>query len=188
MCNRPRTIPRSAWSSSARAAIPRWPRSIGGLTAAYPSFRRVGQEEVERQDGAANNLNLSSGVRAISARLCFMAETSGEERPVGRTVDDERLHAQAAVFVKEHRLPGAAVGVMVGDELAWSVGVGFADLASGRHPDANTLFRIASITKTFTGTAVMQLCAAGRLSLDDPAVEYLPELSRPRASPAPSQP
>ena len=58
------------------------------------------------------------------------------------------------------------------------MGVGFADLASGRRPDATTLFRIASITKTFTGTAVMQLCAAGRLGLDDPAVEYLPELSR----------
>ena len=97
---------------------------------------------------------------------------------MGGTVDYETLHAQAAGFVKEHRLPGAAVGVVVDGELTWSVGVGFADLASGRRPDATTLFRIASITKTFTGTAVMQLCAAGRLGLDDPAVEYLPELSR----------
>ena len=39
-----------------------------------------------------------------------------------------------------------------------------------------TLYRIASITKTFTGTAVMQLRDAGRLDLDDPAVKYLPEL------------
>ncbi len=78
---------------------------------------------------------------------------------MSRAVDDESLHAQAAVFVKEHRLPGAAVGVVVGDELAWSAGVGFADLASGRTPDATTLFRIASITKTFTGTAVSGSCA-----------------------------
>ena len=94
---------------------------------------------------------------------------------------------QAAGFVKKHRLPGAAVGVVVDGELTWSMGVGFADLASGRRPDATTLFRIASITKTFTGTAVMQLCAAGRLGLDDPAAEYLPELCQESGS-APSQP
>ncbi len=42
--------------------------------------------------------------------------------------------------------------------------------------DPGTLYRIASITKTFTGTAVMQLRDAGRLDLEDPAVKYLPEL------------
>jgi CubicO group peptidase (beta-lactamase class C family) len=43
-------------------------------------------------------------------------------------------------------------------------------------PQPGTLFRVASVTKTFTGTAVMQLRDAGRLGLDDPAVAYLPEL------------
>jgi CubicO group peptidase (beta-lactamase class C family) len=38
------------------------------------------------------------------------------------------------------------------------------------------LFRIASITKPFTGTAIMQLRDAGLLDLDDPAVRWLPEL------------
>ncbi len=98
------------------------------------------------------------------------------------TVDYETLHALAAEFVKQNRLPGAAVGVVAGGELAWSVGVGFADLASGRSPGTTTLFRIASITKTFTGTAVMQLCRDGRLSLDDPTVEYLPELTRAKGN------
>ena len=40
-----------------------------------------------------------------------------------------------------------------------------------------TLYRIASITKTFTATAVMQLRDAGKLALDDPAIAYLPELA-----------
>jgi CubicO group peptidase (beta-lactamase class C family) len=44
------------------------------------------------------------------------------------------------------------------------------------------LYAIASITKTFTGTAIMQLRDAGRLDLDDPAVAWLPEL-RQAASP-----
>jgi CubicO group peptidase (beta-lactamase class C family) len=88
----------------------------------------------------------------------------------------EQLEARAAAFVKEQRLPGAAVGVVHGDRLAWSSGIGFADVAARRRPEPTTLYRIASITKTFTGTAVMQLRDEGRLHLDDPAVDHIPEL------------
>jgi D-alanyl-D-alanine carboxypeptidase len=83
---------------------------------------------------------------------------------------------KVAAFVKEHRLPGVAAGVVVGDELVWSAGYGFADVKTERPHDARTLFRIASITKTFTATAIMQLRDEGALHLDDPAVAYLPEL------------
>jgi CubicO group peptidase (beta-lactamase class C family) len=93
-----------------------------------------------------------------------------------------KLEAKAASFVKEHRLPGAAVGVVRGDELVWFAGLGFADVASRRAPDATTLYRVASITKTLTGTAILQLRDEGRLHLDDPAVEHIPEL-RGAASP-----
>ncbi len=89
--------------------------------------------------------------------------------PVAKITDE--LEAKAAAFVKEHRLPGAAVGVVHGDDLVWSAGVGFADVASRRPPDTSTLYRIASITKTFTGTAIMQLRDEGRLHLDDPIVD-----------------
>jgi CubicO group peptidase (beta-lactamase class C family) len=93
-----------------------------------------------------------------------------------------RLEAAAAAFVKDNRLPGAAVGVVHGDDLAWWSGVGFADVASRKTPGRDTLYRIASITKTFTGTAIMRLRDEGRLHLDDPAVAHLPEL-RDAASP-----
>ena len=84
--------------------------------------------------------------------------------------------AKAASFVKEHRLPGAAVGVVHEGELVWSKGIGSADLRTKRRSTPKTLYRIASITKTFTATAIMQLRDAGKLDLDDRAVEYLPEL------------
>ncbi len=87
-----------------------------------------------------------------------------------------KYEATAASFVKEHRLPGAAVGVVHDGELAWAGGVGFADRASRRPSDPKTLYRIASITKTFTATAIMQLRDEGKLALDDPAVAILPEL------------
>ncbi|HEY6117905.1 MAG TPA: serine hydrolase domain-containing protein, partial [Candidatus Dormibacteraeota bacterium] len=88
-----------------------------------------------------------------------------------------RLEAVAASFVKEHRLPGAAVGVVHGDTLVWEAGLGYADVESRRAPDATTLYRIASITKTFTGTAVMRLRDEGKLRLDDPVGRHIPELA-----------
>jgi CubicO group peptidase (beta-lactamase class C family) len=90
------------------------------------------------------------------------------------------LEACAAAFVKQHRLPGASVAVVHGDDLAWSAGIGLCDAASGRAPDDATLYRVASVTKTFTGTAIMQLRDEGRLGLDDPVVAHVPELGAAR--------
>jgi CubicO group peptidase (beta-lactamase class C family) len=86
------------------------------------------------------------------------------------------LEAKLASFVKDGRLPGAIAGVVHGTELAWCGAAGFADRTTRRPAQQETLYRIASITKTFTGTAIMRLRDAGLLDLDDPAVAYLPEL------------
>ena len=99
------------------------------------------------------------------------------------TAGAQEFEAKLAAFVKDNRLYGAAAGVVHGDELAWSGGAGFADVSTGKVATAQTLYRIASITKTFTGTAIMQLRNAGELDLDDPLVKWLPELAS-SASPA----
>ena len=105
---------------------------------------------------------------------CWLGEVRVMVSPIADVV--LKLEARAASFVKENRLPGAAVGVVHGDELVWSAGIGFADVASQRPTDDATLYRVASITKTFTGTAILQLRDEGLLHLDDPAVVYVPEL------------
>jgi CubicO group peptidase (beta-lactamase class C family) len=99
-----------------------------------------------------------------------------DPRMTGIAAAAAELDAALHRFVTQNGLPGAAAGVVFGDELAWAAGVGFADTGARAASDPATLYRIASITKTFTGTAVMQLRDAGRLDLDDPAVRYLPEL------------
>ena len=55
---------------------------------------------------------------------------------------------------------------------------GYQELSSKRAVDADTIYHWASITKTFTGIAIMQLRDRGRLSLDDPIVKYVPEFRR----------
>jgi CubicO group peptidase (beta-lactamase class C family) len=87
------------------------------------------------------------------------------------------FEAKLASFVKQNRLYGATAAVVHEGELAWSGGIGLADAGSARAAAPDTLYRIASITKTFTGTAIMRLRDAGKLDLDDPAVQWLPELA-----------
>ena len=57
--------------------------------------------------------------------------------------------------------------------LAWFHGHGVADVASKKPITEDTVFRIASITKTFTAIAVMQLWEQGLVDLDAPANDYL---------------
>ncbi len=71
---------------------------------------------------------------------------------------------------------GGALWFVRGDETLARELHGFADLASARRVDENTVFHWASITKTLTGIAIMQLRDRGLLSLDDPVVRFLPEL------------
>jgi hypothetical protein len=71
-------------------------------------------------------------------------------------------------------LPGIAVGVVFDQELIWAKGFGFADV-DGRVPMVPaTKFRMASHSKLFTSTAIMQLRDGAKLRLDDPVSKYLP--------------
>ena len=77
-------------------------------------------------------------------------------------------------------LPGLAVGIVIDQELAWTAGYGTAEVGRDRPMDADTHLRIASITKTFTAAAILQLRDAGKLQLDDPLAYYLPEFAAVR--------
>ncbi len=88
-------------------------------------------------------------------------------------VDDLRM--QAVVDEALHRWPtaGLAVGVVRDGSLAWFHGHGFADITTRPPVTEDTVFRMASITKTFTAIAVMQLEERGLVDLDAPAADYL---------------
>ncbi len=71
--------------------------------------------------------------------------------------------------------PGLAYGIVAGGALVHAAGLGQRYLG-GPPPDAGTVFRIASMTKSFTASAVLALRDEGALKLDDPAETYVPEL------------
>jgi CubicO group peptidase (beta-lactamase class C family) len=72
--------------------------------------------------------------------------------------------------------PAIAYGIVVGGELVHSAGFGARTLG-GAAPDADTVFRIASMSKSFTASALLLLRDAGVLALDDQAARYVPELA-----------
>jgi CubicO group peptidase (beta-lactamase class C family) len=85
------------------------------------------------------------------------------------------VDAVAGIWHRRGGQPGVAYGVVSGGRLVHSGGLGQRRLG-GTPPDAGTVFRIASMTKSFTASAVLALRDDGALGLGDPAADWVPEL------------
>ncbi len=79
--------------------------------------------------------------------------------------------------VAEEGIVGAGLYILGPNGVIDSAFVGFADRDAGRKTNGATIWHWASITKTFTAIAIMQLRDRGRLAIDDPILKYVPELS-----------
>lgn len=79
--------------------------------------------------------------------------------------------------VKDHAIAGASLAWIKDGRVAALEATGLADTAAATPVDAGTIYHWASITKTFTAVAIMQLRDRGLLTLDDPIVDYVPELA-----------
>ncbi|HTU66657.1 MAG TPA: serine hydrolase domain-containing protein [Steroidobacteraceae bacterium] len=81
-------------------------------------------------------------------------------------------------FMAENHVPGLVFGVVHDGKLVYTRGLGIQDTATHTPVDADTVFRIASMSKQFSALATLKLRDAGKLELDAPAERYLPELAR----------
>jgi CubicO group peptidase (beta-lactamase class C family) len=80
-------------------------------------------------------------------------------------------------FAAANHVPGAAWGIIVDGKLTHAGATGYRELATKSSPDSDTVFRIASMTKSFTAMSILKLRDEGKLELDDPAEKYVPELA-----------
>jgi CubicO group peptidase (beta-lactamase class C family) len=89
---------------------------------------------------------------------------------------EKRSQIEAAVskFMASTHSPGLSVAIVEHGEYEWARGFGFADLENNVPASEHTLFRLASISKSLTATAAMQLVERGRLDLDAPVQQYCP--------------
>jgi len=79
-----------------------------------------------------------------------------------------------SILIKLALYPSLSACIINGDEITWSNGYGFYDLDNRKSATENTIYNIASISKTITGTALMQLYDQGLFDLDEDVNNYLP--------------
>lgn len=129
---------------------------------------------------------LTAGLRATQAQEATPAATPGAVGIPDLTgvaplsLGGERLaafEAYAAAKLTELGVPGAAVAVVQGDEVAFLQGFGVLQLGQPGPVTADTLLRIGSVTKSFSSLLTATLVDAGRLRWETPLVDLLPEFA-----------
>jgi CubicO group peptidase (beta-lactamase class C family) len=113
----------------------------------------------------------------IACTLCA-ATLGAQGRPISENAEIATNLKLMERWIEAQRvyrnLPGLSVALVHDQDLIYARGFGFADIEDEIPATAQTMYRVASITKTFTATAIMQLRDQGKLQLDDPIDRYLP--------------
>ena len=89
---------------------------------------------------------------------------------------DAQLDRILRAAQKERRLPSISAAVFTSEGVTWSSALGLADVEAGEEATPEHVYRIGSITKTFTAVCVIQLRDAGQVDLDAPLRTYIPEV------------
>lgn len=90
-----------------------------------------------------------------------------------------KFEQYALGMAEKHQIPGMAVGIAVNGSPIFEGGFGFRHVEERLEVTMDTVFGIASITKSFTCAAIMTLQEQGKLSVHDPVIRYLPEFRTP---------
>lgn len=116
---------------------------------------------------------LASALLLISVPSVARAQTALRDEPqVADALQKLDMWIEQELAYRE--VPGLSIAVVYDQEIVWAKGYGYADLEKKIPATPSTVYRIGSITKVFTSTAIMQLRDAGKLRLDDPVSMHLP--------------
>jgi CubicO group peptidase (beta-lactamase class C family) len=121
-----------------------------------------------------NNLNTHRFAQVVMAcLLCLTSVTALASPQAAANPEFAAIDAYVTARMEDLRIPGAAIGIVKDDQILYLRGFGIAD-PSGRPVTPQTPFRLASVSKTITALAIMQLVEAGKVELDAPVQRYLP--------------
>lgn len=112
----------------------------------------------------------TGGLLVLAFGLLAPASSAGGDDAISQAIDHE-LPARMA----RYDVPGAAVALVRDGESVWSGAYGYADVKDSRRVTDETRFEAGSIAKPLTAWGIMVLVEDGRLNLDDPAVDHLPD-------------
>ena len=106
----------------------------------------------------------------------FFEKTAEESATID--LGDFFFDLKMEVLMKLAKFPSLSACIIKGNEVTWSKGYGFYDLKNNTPASANTIYNIGSITKTITGTALMQLWEQDLFDLDEDVNNFLPFILR----------
>ncbi len=124
-------------------------------------------DDIAAADSRADQFLMSRRTLLAAAAASIATPALGASRRDNAL--DEFLNAQ----FRTAGIAGMAVGIARRGRVVFQRGYGFANLTSRRRVTVDTMFHLASVTKTVTATAVMMLAEAGKIDLDAPANNYL---------------
>lgn len=114
---------------------------------------------------------------SLAALLASVLAVPGQAAAAGAAPTAESLRRVEAFVTREMErsgIPGMAVAIVAGGETVYAKGFGWTTISGGQPVTPETLFPIASTTKTMTATAILQLVEQDKVNLDDPVRKYLP--------------
>ena len=126
---------------------------------------------------AASPSSVATAQPARSRSIAPPAQFADPARVAKLSAAFPEVDALMRGFAERSRAPGMAYGIIVDGKLVHVATAGLREVATSAPIDTATVFRIASMTKSFTALAILQLRDAGKLSLEDPAERYVPELA-----------
>lgn len=127
-------------------------------------------------DSRGQNANIPAALSSKAPPPVFTDTDRAGKLARAYPVIDQQMRA----FAERANVPGIAYGIILDGQLAHMGVAGLRDIATNAPVDSVTVFRIASMTKSFTAVAILQLRDAGKLSLDAPAETYVPALAQLR--------
>jgi CubicO group peptidase (beta-lactamase class C family) len=115
-------------------------------------------------------------VSIVNGLILIALVTALEGFPQSASSDDAKrlqmFEKQVDDLRQRLRIPGMSVGIVKDQKLVWAKGFGYADVENKVPATPDTLFHLASITKTFASMLIMQLVEQGKLDLDEPMSRY----------------
>lgn len=83
------------------------------------------------------------------------------------------LDTKTSDFLKRYDIPGASISLIENGEIKWTGAFGYADIETKKETDENTVYQVASISKSVTAIGIMILVERGKINLDDSIEEHL---------------
>lgn len=118
---------------------------------------------------------MKAGAACVAAIVVVLLSPGVRAEAPPRNLDE--LRARVARVLLREQVPGAGIALVDGDQVLWAGGVGYADRERRLPVTGETLFRVASITKSFVALALVKLAEQGRVELRAKVSELAPEVA-----------